>query len=100
MQQNEWATIRQLPDGDPLPGRIEGREAQRIRLSVPSGARITDFKIGSPLEVQCEQFLYLGVVLGLQDSVILVGVEHAMDRAALTTIQSVWHGSPRGSIGG
>lgn len=93
VEQNEWATIRQLPDGDPLPGRIEGREAQRIRLALPSGARITDFNVGSLLEVQCEQFLYLGVVLGLQDSVILLGVEHAMDRAALTAIQNVWHGS-------
>ena len=92
-EQNEWVTIRQLPDGDPLPGRMEGREEQRIRLSVPS-AKITDFMVGAPLEVLCEQFLYLGVVLGFEDSVILVGIEHAMDRAALTAIRNVWHDSP------
>jgi hypothetical protein len=92
-EQNEWVTIRQLPDGNPLPGRMEGREEQRIRLSVPS-AKITDFVVGIPLEVQCEKFLYLGVIVSLEDAVIWVGIEHALDRAALTAIRDVWHGSP------
>lgn len=92
-EQNEWVTIRQLPDGNPFPGCMEGREEQRMRLSVPS-ARITDFMLGAPVEVQCEQFLYLGVILSLEDPVILVGIEHAMDRAALTAIRNVWHDSP------
>lgn len=92
-EQNERVTIRQLPDGDPFPGRMEGREDQRIRLSVPS-AKITDFMLGAPVEVQCEQFLYLGVILSLEDAVLVVGIEHAMDRAALTAIRNVWHDSP------
>jgi hypothetical protein len=72
---------------------MESRQEQRIRLSVPS-AKAADFVVGAPLEVQCEQFLYLGVVLGFEGSAIVVGIEHAMDRAALTAIRNVWHDSP------
>jgi hypothetical protein len=94
LEQNEWATIRQLPDGDRQPIRIENREGQRLRVTVPPGTKSTEFAAGSLLEVQSEQFLYLGVILGWQDSVMLVAIEHTMDRTALEAIQNVWHGLP------
>jgi hypothetical protein len=93
VEQNEWATIRQLPNGERQPSRIESREANRLRVAVPPGTGSTEFAAGSLLEVQSEHFLYLGVILGWQDAVLLFAIEHAMERTALEAIQEVWHGS-------
>jgi hypothetical protein len=94
LEQNERVMIRQLPEGDAHPGRMESRDEQRLQVTLAPGAKSADFKAGALVEVECEQFLYLGVVLGWQDSVMLVAIEHAMDRTALAAIQNVWHGSP------
>jgi hypothetical protein len=92
VEQNVWATIRQLPDGDPVPGQIQGREEQTLYILPPPGGSM-DFKPGSLLEVQSDLFLYLGVVIGWRDSVMLVTIEHAMERTAIEEVQNVWHGA-------
>jgi hypothetical protein len=91
---NERATIRQLPDGDALSGHIEGREEHRLRVKVAPCPNSAEFRVGSLVEVQCERFLYLGVVIGFQEPMVLVAIEHAMDRATLDVIQNVWHSAP------
>jgi hypothetical protein len=92
LEQNGWATIRQLPDGDPVPGHIQSRREQTLFVLLPPGVDAA-FQAGTLLEVQSDLFLYLGVVIGWQDSVMLVTIEHAMDRTALAEVQSVWQGA-------
>ncbi len=92
MEQSGWATIRQLPDGDAVPGHIQNRQEQTLFVLLPPGFNAA-FQVGTLLEVQSDLFLYLGVVIGWQDSVMLVTIEHAMDRTALAEVQSVWQGA-------
>ncbi len=87
-EQNEWVTVRQLLDGKAHSGHLESSDGQRLRVSVP------EFKAGALVEVQSEHLLYFGVVLGKQDSAMLIAIEHTVDRTALAAIQEVWHGSP------
>jgi hypothetical protein len=92
-------TVRQLPDGKAHAGCLEGYEAQRLRIKLPPEAKGAEFTSGTPVEVKSEGILYLGVVLGVteggQESVMLVAIEHAVDRVALAALQEVWRSSPR-----
>ena len=93
-EQNERVTVKQLPDGESHFGRLENNDGQRLRVSIPPPANGMEFKDGALIEVQSERVLYLGIVLGRQDSAMSVAVEHTVDRTALAAIQEVWHGSP------
>ena len=95
-EHNEGVKVRRLPDGDVHAGRLEGREGQRLRLTTPPEDDSTEFGTGALVEVQCEQVLYLGEVQGREDSVMIIAIEHAVDRAALAAIQNIWQGSPGG----
>jgi hypothetical protein len=105
---NEGVTVRRLPEGEAHAGRLESREGQRLRVSLPHSAKGVGFQPGTPVEVQSEQVLYLGVVLlgtapvrpdldrpelDRPDPVLLISIEHTVDRTALAAIQEVWHGS-------
>ena len=92
MEEIGWATIRQLPDGESVPGHIQARQDQTLFVLLPPGAQAS-FEDGSALEVQSDRLLYLGVVVGWRESVMLVSVEHAADRAILAEVQNVWQGS-------
>jgi hypothetical protein len=99
-EQNEWVTVRQLsgqlPDAKAHSGRLESSEGKRLRVGIPplANGNGTEFKVGALVEVQSERVLYLGVVLGKQDSAMSIAIEHTVDREALVAIQEVWHGSP------
>jgi hypothetical protein len=93
-EQNEWVTVRQLSDAKAHSGRLESSEGQRLRVGIPPLANGTEFKAGALVEVQSEHLLYFGVVLGKQDSAMLIAIEHTVDRTALAAIQEVWHGTP------
>ncbi len=93
-EQNEGVTVRQLPEGEIHSGRLESCEGQRLRVSLQSPDKGAEFKADALVEVQSERVLYLGVVLGRQNSTVLVAIEHTVDRMALAAIQEVWHGSP------
>ena len=95
VEQNGWATIQQLPGGDAVPVHIQNREDQTLSILLPPGAS-TNFTLGSLIEVQSPLCLYLGVVIGWRESVMLVSIEHVMDRGALEEVQSVWHGTHEG----
>ena len=92
MEEIGWATIRQLPDGESVPGHIQSRQDQTLFVLLPPGGNAA-FLVGSALEVQSDHFLYLGVVVGWRESVMLVSVEHVADRAVLAEVESVWQGS-------
>lgn len=66
-----------------------------MRLTAPPDAKVTEFVSGALVEVKGEGILYLGVVLGRQESVMQVAIEHAVDRAALAALQEVWRSSSR-----
>jgi len=95
-EQNESVKIRRLPDGDIHLSRIENREGPRLRLTTPLEANGPDFEAGALVEVQCEEVLYLGEVLGREDCVMIIAIEHAVDLAALAAIQNVWQVPPGG----
>ena len=60
---NEQVTVRQLPDGEAHSGRLESRERQLLRVSLPPSAKGTKFQSGAPVEVQSERVLSVGVIL-------------------------------------
>jgi hypothetical protein len=93
-EHNESVTIRRLPDGETHAGRLESGHGRRLRVSIPTSGKDVEFKTGALVEVQSERVLYLGAVLGRQDSTMLVAIEHTLDRMALAAIQEVWRGSP------
>jgi len=92
---SDWVTVRQLPAGEVHSCRLESCEEQQLRVTVPPDAKAGEFVSGAPVEVKGEGILYLGVVLGRQESVMLVAIEHAVDRAALAALQEVWRSSSR-----
>jgi hypothetical protein len=87
---SEEITVRRLPDGEPRSGSLERRDRRHFLIS-----NLTDrseFEAGSLIEIQSEKAVYLGQVLGQQESSLLVSVEHALNRVALTEIEKVWQG--------
>jgi hypothetical protein len=92
---SEWVTVRQLPDGEAHSGRLESCDGQQLQITVPPESKSTEFISGGLIEVKCEGILYLGVILSRQESVMLVGIEHAVDRIALAALQDAWRSSPR-----
>lgn len=87
---SEKITVRRLPDGEPRAGSLERRDQRHFLISNLNDG--TEFEAGSLIEIQAEKALYLGQVLGQQESSLLVSMEHALNRAALSEIERVWQG--------
>jgi len=62
----------------------------RIRLAEP-GAAGPEFGTADLVEVTCPETLFLGEVQGQAGGLLIVKVEHSVDRAALASIQQVWY---------
>lgn len=92
--QGEVVTVRLLPTGEPQPARLESQAGPRLRIRLTDDTAVPGLGASALVEVQSEQFLYLGEVLGRQQQLLIVAVEHAVNRAALAAIQDVWH-TPR-----
>jgi hypothetical protein len=87
---SEEITVRRLPDGEPRSASLERRDRRHFVISnLADGA---EFAAGSLIEIQSEKTVYLGQVLGEQESSLLISIEHALDRVALTEIGKVWQG--------
>ena len=89
-------TIRTLPAGDYREGNLQDQEGSllRIRLEPGSLERETsepEFVTADLVEVTCPETLFLGEVQGRQGELLIVNVEHSVDRAALAAIQQVWY---------
>jgi hypothetical protein len=90
---SEAITVRRLPDGEPRPASLERRDRKHFLIS-----NLTDwaeFEAGSLIEIQSEKAIYLGQVLGQEQSSLLLSIEHALNRLALTEIEKVWQGRQR-----
>ncbi len=59
----------------------------------PGAARAAhpEFVTADLVEVTCSQTLCLGEVQGREGELLIVNVEHSVDRAALAAIQQVWY---------
>ena len=87
---SEEITVRRLPDGEPRSGSLERRDRRNFLISQLNDWE--EFEAGSLIEIQSAKAVYLGQVLGQQESSLLVSIEHALNRAALTEIEKVWQG--------
>jgi hypothetical protein len=87
---SDFVTIRRLPDGRAQPARMTDRTADRVTVA-PAGEDWVGLETGSLVEIDAPEVLYLGEIAGCQpDSLVVVSVEHFVDRAALAEIESVW----------
>jgi len=92
-ERDEWLTVRRLPDGEARPGRRESLDGRRLEATLvgePGGG--DEFHLRAPVEVECEQFLYLGEVVGRHGALLIIVIEHAVNRTALAAIDEVWRG--------
>jgi hypothetical protein len=100
---NDGVTVRLLPAAEPLPCRVESLNGRRLILRLssnsaspeangkePSKDSSKDLKMGALVEVLTEPFLYLGEVLGRQEELLIIEVEHSVNRKALAEIQETW----------
>lgn len=90
---NEPVTLRTLPSGAARAGCLEASEGDRLRIKVQEG---TGFPLGSLVEVTGAAKLYLGQIIGSQDALIVVQVEHSLDRSTLAELGTVWK-TPKGA---
>jgi len=89
--QNEAATVRLLHGGEPVACRLESNHGRRLTLQLTAEAAAKELVADALVEVLSEQFLYLGVVLGRQKDLLIISVEHAVNRESLASIQEIWH---------
>lgn len=86
----EAITVRRLPDGEPRSASLERRD--RKHFLITNLTEWAEFEAGSLIEIQSEKSVYLGQVLGQEQSSLLLSIEHGLSRAALTEIEKVWQG--------
>ncbi len=87
---SEEITVRRLPDGEPRSASFQRRDRRHFLIS--NLKDWAEFGAGTLIEIQSEKAVYLGQVLDQQESSLLISIEHALNRAALTEIEKVWQG--------
>jgi hypothetical protein len=94
LQADRGVTVRRLPDGEPQQGKQNGRVGTLLHVELPPNPATRQFSVGAPLEVESPGVLYLGEVHSYRDSMLVIAVEHTVDRAALAAIQETWRPIP------
>jgi hypothetical protein len=89
---NEPVVLRRLPGGDAQNGCLQGAERDRLKISLTPG-EVASFTLGALVEVASDETLYFGQVVGGQGPLLIVRVEHSVNRGALAAIQDHWKGS-------
>ena len=87
---NEPVLLRRLPSGDAQASWSQGAERDRLKISLTPG-QVAGFEVGALVEVTSDEMLYFGQVVGNQDHVLIVRVEHSLNRSALAAIDSNWN---------
>ncbi len=85
----DQVTLRKLPDGDSREGNLHDQEGSLIRIRVDKNE--PEFLTADLVEVTCPETLCLGEVQGREGELLIVNVEHSVDRAALAAIHQVWY---------
>ena len=81
--------VRSLPDGLWHAGLHRGLVGRLLSLEV-ADLDPSQFASGSLVEVNWDKTTYLGQVYGREDRVLVIGVEHAVDREPLSALQAAW----------
>ena len=81
--------LRRLPDGSWHAGFHRGLAGRMLSVEIkdPGGPEFGD---GSLVEVNWDKTTYLGQVYSRHDRIVVIGVEHALDRDPLSTVQEAW----------
>ncbi len=90
-EQNQQVTVRQLPEGDAFSAMLEALDHQLLRLNLLPENTALNLGAGALVEVNCSRTLFLGEVTARDGGRVTVRIEHALDRAALESIQQVWY---------
>jgi hypothetical protein len=80
--------LRCLPEGLPHAGFHRGLRGNLLQVELVD--RAGDLAAGSLVEVDWEQTLYLGQVYSQENGILLIGVEHVVDREPLSAIRDIW----------
>jgi hypothetical protein len=88
---SEPVTVRRLPVGDWIPGILHSLEGSLLKVTIERKAGNPPFEASDLVEIACSQTVYLGAVRGRHDDLLTVGIEHSVDREALSAIQQVWY---------
>jgi hypothetical protein len=89
-RQNEQVSVRQLINDRSQLAVLESLEGRHLRLRLVGGAESFILTPGELVEVNSSHTLYLGQVTGHEGLLLLVDVEHALDREVLEAIHEVW----------
>jgi hypothetical protein len=85
-------TMRKLSAGEYREGSLHDQDGSLLRIRLDSGAASQpEFASADLVEVTCSETLCLGEVQGREGELLIVKVEHSIDRAALAAIQQVWY---------
>ena len=85
-EQNQQVNVRQLRDGRTEDGVCESLEGSHLQFRLLAPPEPGAFNAGELVEVNATRTLYLGEITGRQDNLILIVVEHALNRDALAAI--------------
>ena len=80
-------TIRKFSAGAYREGSLHNQEGRLSQDSPRTGGKQPEFVTADLVEVTCPQTLFLGEVQGREGELLIVNVEHSVDRAALASIQ-------------
>ena len=95
-EQSQQVNIRRLRGGRIHLAAVESLAGMHLHLRLPPGTEDGAFDAGELVEVNTPETLYLGEIASRLDTLVIVAVEHALERKALAAIREVWH-SPDGS---
>jgi hypothetical protein len=84
-------TIRRLSAGESRKGSLHDQDGSLLRIRLEFGTIQPEFAAADLVEVACPETLFLGEVKGSEGGLLIVNVEHSVDRAALAAIQEVWY---------
>lgn len=89
MQQETPVRVRLLNSDEIHAGLTAGWSGAVAKISLAEGAA-TRFVVGSLVEMESEERLYLGVIEEMSPSGLSILVEHSLERSQLGWIQQVW----------
>lgn len=90
MPEGKPVKVRPLPDGSGREGWEAGWTGSVLRIDFADQLALAALSPRTPVEVDAESSIYLGVVQESSPSRIAVQVEHALERTQIARIQEVW----------
>jgi len=86
MPEQSAVRVRVLPDGEPEHASLVSRQGRLLELSL--GER--NFPLGTLFEIEHGVMLYLGELQEKKGPVLVIAIEHSVDRERLKPIRETW----------